>query len=62
MGRRFRHNIMSRETEKAGIAYPCLTGDIANTPGQTVHEPDHGVVHSAKWRPFDTMPFPTLRS
>src|SRR5690349_13953733 len=41
------------ETWKAGIPYPCMTGDIANTAGLTVHEPDDGVVHFARWRPFD---------
>jgi hypothetical protein len=41
------------ETWKAGIAYPCMTGDIANTAELTVHEPDDGVVHFARWRPFD---------
>jgi hypothetical protein len=41
------------ETWKVGIGYPCMTGDIASTAGLTVHEPDDGVVHFAKWRPFD---------
>ena len=30
------------ETRKPGIDYPCMT-----------HEPDDGVVHFAKWRPFN---------
>jgi hypothetical protein len=30
-----------------------MTGDIAWTAGLTVYEPDDGVVHFAKWRPFD---------
>src|SRR5947208_17100053 len=41
------------ETWKVGLPYPCMTGDIASTTGLTVHEPDDGVVHFAKWRPFD---------
>jgi hypothetical protein len=41
------------ETWKVGIGSPCMTGDIASTAGLTVHEPDDGVVHFAKWRPFD---------
>jgi hypothetical protein len=40
------------ETWKVGIPYPCMIGDIASTAGLTVHEPDDGVVHFAKWRPF----------
>jgi hypothetical protein len=41
------------ETWKEGILYRCMTGDIASTAGLTVHEPDDGVVHFARWRPFD---------
>jgi hypothetical protein len=41
------------ETWKVGIPYPCMTGDIASTAELTVHEPDDGVVHFSKWRPFD---------
>ena len=41
------------ETWKAGIDHPCMSGDIASTAGLTVHEPDDGVVHFARWRPFD---------
>ena len=41
------------ETLKHGIPYPCMTGDIASVAGLTVHEPDDGVVHFAKWTPFD---------
>jgi hypothetical protein len=40
------------ETWKVGIPYPCMTGDIAGTAGLTVHEPDDGVVHFARWRSF----------
>jgi hypothetical protein len=40
-------------TWKVGIGSPCMTGDIAITAGLTVHEPDDGVVHFARWRPFD---------
>jgi hypothetical protein len=40
------------ETWKAGIPYPCMTGDIASTAELTVHEPDDGIVHFARWRPF----------
>ena len=40
------------ETRKHGIAYPCLRGDIEETAGLTVYEPDDGVVHFAKWRPI----------
>jgi hypothetical protein len=40
------------ETWKLGIGYPCMTGDIASTAGLTVHEPDDGLVHFARWRPF----------
>jgi hypothetical protein len=43
----------SFETWKAGIPYPCMTGDIAKTAELTVHEPDDGVVHFARWRPFN---------
>ena len=45
--------IGSFEAWKVGIQYPCMTGDIASTAGLTVHEPDDGVVHFARWRPFD---------
>jgi hypothetical protein len=41
------------ETWKAGIPYPCMTGDIASTAELTVHEPDDGIVHFARWRPFN---------
>jgi hypothetical protein len=41
------------ETFKVGIAYSRMTGDIVTTAGLTVQEPDDGVVHFAKWRPFD---------
>jgi hypothetical protein len=41
------------ETWKAGIPSPCMTGDIARTAELTVHEPDDGVVHFARWTPFD---------
>jgi hypothetical protein len=40
------------ETWKLGLPYPCMTGDIASTVGLTVHEPDDGLVHFARWRPF----------
>jgi hypothetical protein len=43
----------SFETWKVGIQYPCMMGDIASTAGLTVHEPDDGAVHFARWRPFD---------
>ena len=41
------------ETWKPGIGQPCMTGDIERAAGLTVLEPDHGMVHFAKWRPFD---------
>jgi hypothetical protein len=41
------------ETWKVGIPYACMRGDIASTAGLTVQEPDDGVVHFARWRPFD---------
>ena len=41
------------ETWKPGIDHPCMSGDITSTAGLTVHEPDDGVVHFARWRPFD---------
>jgi hypothetical protein len=41
------------ETLKPGIPYPCMIGDIASVAGLTVHESDDGVVHFAKWTPFD---------
>jgi hypothetical protein len=40
------------ETWKQGIPYACL-GDIARTAELTVHEPDDGVVHFARWRPLN---------
>src|SRR5262245_9275230 len=40
------------ETWKPGIDHPCMSGDIASTAGLTDHEPDDGVMHFAKWRPF----------
>jgi hypothetical protein len=40
------------ETWKPGIDHPCISGDITSTAGLTVHEPDDGVVHFARWRPF----------
>jgi hypothetical protein len=36
-----------------GSRYACMRGDIASTAELTVHEPDDGVVHFARWRPFD---------
>jgi hypothetical protein len=41
------------ETWKAGIEYPCMMGDISSIAELTVHEPDDGVVHFARWRPFN---------
>src|SRR5436190_12831248 len=41
------------ETWKPDIPYPCMRADIASTAELTVHEPDDGIVHSAKWRPLD---------
>jgi hypothetical protein len=41
------------ETWKEGIGHPCITGDIQRAAGLTVYEPDDGVVHFARWRPFD---------
>src|SRR5262245_32732692 len=41
------------ETWKSGIPYPCMRGDIASTAELTLHEPDDGLVHFARWRPFD---------
>jgi hypothetical protein len=41
------------ETWKEGIPYACLRGDIEKVVGLTVYEPDDGVAHFAKWRPFD---------
>jgi hypothetical protein len=35
------------------MGYPCMMGDIASTAGLTVHKPDDGLVHFARWRPFD---------
>jgi hypothetical protein len=43
----------SFETWKVGIGYPCMTGDIASTAELTVREPEDGIVHFARWRPFD---------
>jgi hypothetical protein len=40
------------ETRKPDIDYPCMTSDIASAAGLTVHEPDDGVVHFARRRPF----------
>ena len=40
------------ETWKQGTPYPCLRGDIEETAGLTVSEPDDGVVHFARWTPF----------
>ena len=46
--------VVAFETWKAAISYPCVTGDIAiSTAELTVHEPDDGIVHFARWRPFD---------
>ena len=41
------------ETRKPGIDYPCMSGDIETAAGLPVKEPDDGVVHFARWRPFD---------
>jgi hypothetical protein len=41
------------ETRKPDIDYPCMIGDIETAAGLTVKEPDDGVVHFARWRPFD---------
>jgi hypothetical protein len=41
------------ETRKPEIDYPCMIGDIETAAGLTVKEPDDGVVHFARWRPFD---------
>jgi hypothetical protein len=41
------------ETWKPDIPYPCMRGDIASTAELTVHEPDDGIVHFARWRPLD---------
>jgi hypothetical protein len=43
----------SFETWKPGIRYPCMMGDIASTAELMVHESDDGIVHFARWRPFD---------
>src|SRR5262245_14757937 len=40
------------ETWKADISHPCMRGDIISTAELTVHEPDDGLVHFARWRPF----------
>jgi hypothetical protein len=50
------------ETWKAGIPYPCMTGDIARTAGVTVHEPHDGVCISLGGDPSCRMLFPALRS
>jgi hypothetical protein len=50
------------ETWKKGIRYPCLRGDIEQTAGLTVYDPDDGTVHFAEWRPSIRMPFLALRS
>jgi hypothetical protein len=44
--------IGSFETRTPGIDYPSVTGDIEKMAGLTVYEPDDGVVHFARWRPF----------
>ncbi len=41
------------ETRKPDIDYPCMIGDIETASGLTVKEPDDGVVHFARGRPFD---------
>src|SRR5262245_30403365 len=41
------------ETWKPGVPDPCMRGDIARTAELTVHERDDGVVHFARWRPFN---------
>ena len=41
------------ETWKPDIPYPYMRGDIASTAELTVHEPDDGIVHFARWRPLD---------
>jgi hypothetical protein len=41
------------ETWRQGVAYACLRGDIERTAALTIHEPDDGVVHFARWTPFD---------
>src|SRR5262245_45265442 len=41
------------ETWKPGIDHPCMSGVIEKVAGLTVHEPDDGVVHFARWRPLD---------
>jgi hypothetical protein len=43
----------SFETWKPGIRYLCMMGDIASTAELMVHESDDGIVHFARWRPFD---------
>jgi hypothetical protein len=45
--------IGSFETRKPGLDYPCMIGDIENTAGLTVYEPNDGTVHFVRWRPFD---------
>src|SRR5262245_12247358 len=52
----------SFETLKEGILYPCTTGDTASTAKLTVHEPDDGVEHFTRWRPFDQNAVSALRS
>jgi hypothetical protein len=41
------------ETWREAVPYACMRGDIASTAELTVHEPDDGVVHFARWRPYD---------
>ena len=41
------------ETWKPRIDYPCMRSDIEKVAGLTVFEPDDGVVHFGRWRPFD---------
>ena len=50
------------ETWKAGIPYPCMTGDIAKTAELTVHEPDDAWSILRGGDPLLRMPFPALRS
>jgi hypothetical protein len=50
------------ETREPDIDYQCMIGDIASTAGLTVHEPDDGPAHFARWRPSIRMAFPALRS
>jgi hypothetical protein len=45
------------ETWKPSLPYPCLRGDIEQTAGLTVYEPDDvkdsRPIHFRPWRPFD---------